>query len=80
MAPALFIYRLVGKRATRYNTEIKPHGEVSEWLIELVSKTSVPTGTAGSNPALSVQLGILARGMCVFGPKTRRCQDAKMPS
>jgi hypothetical protein len=24
-------------------------------------------------------LGILARGMCVFGVKTRRCQDAKMP-
>jgi hypothetical protein len=29
-------------------------GEVSERLIELVSKTSVPSGTAGSNPALSV--------------------------
>ena len=29
-------------------------GEVSEWLIELVSKTSVSYwGTAGSNPALS---------------------------
>ena len=31
------------------------HGEVSEWLIEPVSKTGVPlAGTAGSNPALSV--------------------------
>ncbi len=30
-------------------------GEVSEWLIEPVSKTGVPfAGTAGSNPALSV--------------------------
>ena len=30
-------------------------GEVSEWLIELVSKTSVLYwSTAGSNPALSV--------------------------
>jgi hypothetical protein len=28
-------------------------GEVSEWLIELVSKTSVPSGTVGSNPTLS---------------------------
>jgi hypothetical protein len=29
-------------------------GEVSEWLIEPVSKTGVPlAGTAGSNPALS---------------------------
>ena len=34
---------------------IQGPGEVSEWLIELVSKTSVPyCGTAGSNPALSV--------------------------
>ena len=32
-------------------------GEVSEWLIEPVSKTGVPlAGTAGSNPALSVML------------------------
>ena len=31
-------------------------GEVSEWLIEPVSKTGVPFGTAGSNPALSVFL------------------------
>jgi hypothetical protein len=31
------------------------YGEVSEWLIEPVSKTGVPlAGTAGSNPALSV--------------------------
>ena len=31
------------------------NGEVSEWLIEPVSKTGVPfAGTAGSNPALSV--------------------------
>ncbi len=36
------------------------YGEVSEWLIEPVSKTGVPfAGTAGSNPALSVTLGIL---------------------
>ena len=33
------------------------YGEVSEWLIEPVSKTGVPfAGTAGSNPALSVIL------------------------
>ncbi len=39
-------------------------GEVSEWLIELVSKTSVPSGTVGSNPTLS---GIdLDRG-CALG-------------
>ena len=37
---------------------IQKPGEVSEWLIELVSKTSVPdSGTAGSNPALSVWPG-----------------------
>ena len=29
-------------------------GEVPEWLIGPVSKTGVPSGTAGSNPALSV--------------------------
>jgi hypothetical protein len=34
---------------------IRVLGEVSEWLIEPVSKTGVPfAGTAGSNPALSV--------------------------
>ena len=34
---------------------VRCYGEVSEWLIEPVSKTGVPfTGTAGSNPALSV--------------------------
>ena len=34
---------------------IQKSGEVSEWLIEPVSKTGVPlAGTAGSNPALSV--------------------------
>ncbi len=37
------------------NTFVLLNGEVSEWLIEPVSKTGVPfAGTAGSNPALSV--------------------------
>ncbi len=37
-------------------------GEVSEWLMEPVSKTGVPfTGTAGSNPALSVDFAALSR-------------------
>lgn len=30
------------------------YGEVSEWSNELVLKTNVPQGTAGSNPVLSV--------------------------
>jgi hypothetical protein len=35
------------------------YGEVSEWLIEPVSKTGVPfAGTAGSNPALSGFFGL----------------------
>ena len=38
---------------------LKRFGEVSEWLIEPVSKTGVPlAGTAGSNPALSVVLAL----------------------
>gem|GEM_PF-3282470 len=32
-----------------------PHGEVQEWLNWLVSKTSVPQGTEGSNPSLSAK-------------------------
>lgn len=31
-------------------------GRVSEWSNELVSKTSVPHGTAGSNPVPSAKL------------------------
>ena len=43
------------------------YGEVSEWLIEPVSKTGVPLkGTAGSNPALSVVL--LTLGWAGFEP------------
>ena len=37
----------------RYNLELV--GEVTEWPIVLVSKTSVPRGTEGSNPSLSAQ-------------------------
>ncbi len=37
-----------------YKLFCRCYGEVSEWLIEPVSKTGVPfAGTAGSNPALS---------------------------
>ena len=43
-------------------------GEVSEWLIELVSKTSVLYwSTAGSNPALSVMPGRGAASSLVLG-------------
>ena len=31
-------------------------GRVSEWSNELVSKTSVPHGTAGSNPVPSAKI------------------------
>ena len=47
---------------------IQKSGEVSEWLIEPVSKTGVPlAGTAGSNPALSVVLALEAAFLALLG-------------
>ena len=41
--------------ATTEHGKIIPYGEVQEWLNWLVSKTSVPQGTEGSNPSLSAK-------------------------
>ena len=38
------------------NARIEKYGEVAEWSIALVSKTSVPQGTGSSNLPLSAQL------------------------
>jgi hypothetical protein len=46
---------IAGFKSKFDNRQSVGFGEVSEWLIEPVSKTGVPFwGTAGSNPALSV--------------------------
>ena len=42
------------------------HGEVQEWLNWLVSKTSVPQGTEGSNPSLSaMQCAAVEAAFCM---------------
>ena len=48
------------------------NGEVAEWSKALVSKTSVPPGTQGSNPCLSAinfESPGMRRGFFVFGPE-----------
>ncbi len=39
----------------------KPFGEVAEWSIALDLKSSVPRGTVGSNPTLSVYISSITR-------------------